>query len=99
MVDVVHPSTTELSRHFVHHTHLGPRQDLPGPEDERSLNPQEADETEAAWWESIQSEDADQVTPIKGLRQGAVVIDVGQLRDTPPPSSAKKALKAAVYRS
>ncbi|KAK5125040.1 hypothetical protein LTR85_001231 [Meristemomyces frigidus] len=96
MIDVSHPSSSDLSHHIAHTSH-----DRQTNQDHRqhtgqqdTAEPEDADE--AAWLQSLQSDGLDSVSGVEGLRSGALVMDISQLRQDAPPSSVKKALKAAI---
>ena len=93
MIDVLHPGTSELSQHFAQtgsqrstHTDNAPKQPRDPAEDP-------ADDEEAAWLQAAQAAGTDNVTAVQGLQSDSLVMDIGQLRDEPTPSVAKKSLK------
>lgn len=94
MIDISHPSTAELNQHYRHtnHDRQGTREhEANGPSKSPVEEPE--DDEEAAWLRSVQ---ADDITQVKGLQSGALVMDVSQLRTQDPPSSAKKSLRSAI---
>ncbi|KAI7537275.1 hypothetical protein KC331_g11013 [Hortaea werneckii] len=48
------------------------------------------DAEEAAWLQSIQSAGLDSTNEVKGMLSGALIMDIGQLRQDAPPTSAKR---------
>lgn len=48
------------------------------------------DAEEAAWLQSIQSAGLDSTHEVKGMQSGALIMDIGQLRQDAPPTSAKR---------
>lgn len=48
------------------------------------------DAEEAAWLQSIQSAGLDSTNEVKGMQSGALIMDIGQLRQDAPPTSAKR---------
>ncbi|KAK5135827.1 hypothetical protein LTR08_004654 [Meristemomyces frigidus] len=90
MIDRSRPGSAESNHHMAHTNH----DRYISTEDQTIAGPQDAtgseDAEEAAWLQSIQSAGLDPVTEIKGLQSGPLVMDIGQLRQDPPSSSAKK---------
>ncbi|WPH02595.1 Hypothetical protein R9X50_00546000 [Acrodontium crateriforme] len=101
MIDVSHPTATELSSHFAqanHGRHRDPNgADYESVTDRDDHADQSYDEAEEnAWLQSIQAAGVDTVTQVKGIESGALVMDISHLRQDPGLSSAKKALKSAL---
>ena len=93
MIDVSHPSAAEFS-HQVAYTNHDRHNDVDHKTHDASQASQEAEDAEeAAWLQSIQSTD---ITEVKGLQSGTLVMDIGQLRQEATPSSAKKVAKSAI---
>lgn len=95
MIDVSHPSSSDLTHHIAHTNHDRHirREHSFSAESEATAGLDDAEE--AAWLQSVQPKDLDSVTGVKGLQLGALVMDISQLRQEPPPPSAKKAPKPA----
>ena len=98
MIDVSHPASSAFSQHF---THTNQERQHESRENAGRLSKDtpskvEDDTDEAAWVQSIQSDGLDSIIEVKGLQSGALVMDIGQLRQEPLLSSGKKALKSAL---
>ena len=94
MIDVLHPGTSDVSHHFANTgSQRAAREDDTSKTQSGSTADTEEDE-EAAWLQSVQASGIDNVTAVKGLQSGDLVLDISQLRDEPPPSAAKRSLKA-----
>ena len=94
MIDVLHPGTSDVSHHFAHTgSQRSAHQDQSSQKQQDSAEGAEEDE-EAAWLQSVQAAGVDNLTTIKGLQSGNLVLDVSHLRDEPAPSAAKRSLKA-----
>ncbi|KAK0986075.1 hypothetical protein LTR91_010346 [Friedmanniomyces endolithicus] len=84
MIDVSHPSSTDLSQHFTstnHDRHTAGDNTSGG-----SIKAVDAiEDDEAAWLRSVRSAGLDSGTQIKGLQSGSLVLDIGQLRSSSAP--------------
>ena len=78
-----------MSQHFAHTriSHLD--------EAEVDANAADEEDEEAAWLQSVQKGDMGDVTAVKGLRAGDLVLDMSQLRSEPATSASavKRSLK------
>ncbi|KAK0281222.1 hypothetical protein LTR91_000183 [Friedmanniomyces endolithicus] len=84
MIDVSHPSSTDLSQHYTHANH--DRHTAGDHTSSRSSKLVEAmEDDEVAWLQSVRSAGLDSGTQIKGLQTGSLVLDIGQLRSSPAP--------------
>jgi hypothetical protein len=94
MIDVVHPQVAGMTEHFVYWDTQRSRHSATSlvPETVHGEQAQEDDET--AWLQSIQTAGADNVTGIKGLESGSLVVDIGQLRKAHGSSTTKRSAKA-----
>ena len=91
MIDVLHPGNTELSQRFAHFgsertAHLKKNPDDP------SIEGGTAYDEESAWLQSIRAA-AEDMTTVKGLKSGILVMDVGQLRVDPLVSTPRRPAK------
>ena len=84
MIDVLHPSNAEI-----HQRSVSGR----GTPDYTSGNTDEVEDEEVAWLQSIQAAGVNDMVAVKGLQSGALVMDIGQLRDEPHPSTPKRSHK------
>lgn len=96
MIDVLHPSTADVSSHINANGSLR-KNDRHVRADSAGTNVEDAavDAEEQAWLDSIQSTEVAQIKP---LQRGALVMDIGLLRESNSPSSAKKALRGLAGR-
>lgn len=95
MIDVSHSSSTDLSQHFAHTNHDRQPTDSAESKAPSKGTAEVSDDEEAAWLQSVQAPGFDTVTPVQGLQSGALVLDMGRLRQEQTPLSAKKALQHA----
>jgi len=97
MIDVLHPNTVDGRSHITADGSLH-KSDRHIRIDSASTNDGDAavDAEEQAWLDSVQSAE---IVQIKPLQRGALVMDIGLLREQNPPSSAKKAMKATAGRT
>ena len=100
MIDVLHPDGVTISHHLTpnstlrHKNHETASQSTTTPSTQEAEDAEDAEEQ--AWLDSITSTEPGSVTHIKALHKGALVMDTGQLRESAPPPSARKASKAAI---
>ena len=92
MIDVTHPGNTELNQRVAHIAGQGATTRILAPDDspEAAVNP--AEDEESAWLKSIQAAKAD-LTAVKGLEAGTLVMDMTKLRIEPPTSAPRKSTK------
>ncbi|KAK6435212.1 hypothetical protein LTR95_008597 [Oleoguttula sp. CCFEE 5521] len=90
MIDVQHPNASDLTHHVVPYTTRLPEStdaDIAGTS--ASTGDHENDANEQAWLDSIQSFQADKGPQIKTLKRGALILDLGQLREASSPSTRR----------
>lgn len=96
MIDVLHPNTVDVSTHLAANGSLRKNNGhIRSDSAETNEGDAAADAEEQAWLDSVQSAE---ISLIKPLQRGALVIDIGLLREHNPPSSAKKALRGVAGR-
>lgn len=100
MIDVLHPNAVSINHHMTQNNSLrGKPQEEAGSESTITTSNHGNEEAEEqAWLDSITSTEAGSVTHIKPLQKGALVMDIGQLRESVSSSSSRKASKAGVGR-
>lgn len=99
MIDVLHPNAVTINHHLTPNDSLRSKAEEVGSQSTTTTSNQGAEEAEEqAWLDSITSTEAGSVTQIKPLQRGALIMDMGQLRESAPPSSARKASKAGIGR-
>ena len=91
MINVSHAGNTELRDHFAH---TGSQRATTGRETPENTQEHtgDEDEEETAWLQSIQAAGSENLTAVKGLDSGNLVMDINQLKEA--PSAAKRSLKA-----
>ena len=98
MIDVLHPGTSDVSHYFAHTGGQRPAHEDDSAMVKQGGNPggteEPEEDEEAAWLKSVQAAGIDDVTAVKGLQTGNLVLDISHLRDEPAPSAAKRSLKA-----
>jgi len=102
MIDVLHPDGVTISHHLTPNHSLRHRnqetetasQSTTTPSNQGAEDAEDAEEQ--AWLDSVTSTEPGSVTHVKALQKGALVMDIGQLRESAPPPSARKASKAAI---
>ncbi|KAK6430476.1 hypothetical protein LTR95_013366 [Oleoguttula sp. CCFEE 5521] len=91
MIDVQHPNASDLTHHLIPYT---TRQHEPDDADaagtSASSADHEVDANEQAWLDSIQSLQSERGPQIRTLKRGALVLDLGQLRQAPGPSTRRQ---------
>nr|OQO20813.1 hypothetical protein B0A51_11953 [Rachicladosporium sp. CCFEE 5018] len=91
MIDVQHPNASDLTHYLVPYT---TRRREPADADttgtSASTADHEVDANEQAWLESIQSLQSERGPQIKTLKRGALVLDLGQLREASGPSTRRQ---------
>jgi hypothetical protein len=97
MIDVLHPDGVTISHHLTPNSTLRHKNQETASQSTTTPSTQEAEDAEEqAWLDSITSTEPGSVTHVKALQKGALVMDIGQLRESAPPPSARKASKAAI---
>lgn len=81
MIDVLHPSTSDVNHHS-------------GSKTQPSRIEDDGDDEEAAWLQSVQAAGANDLTAVQGLQSGDLVMDISQLREEPTPAAAKRSSKS-----
>jgi len=98
MIDVLHPNGVTISTHMTPNNSIRNKPDEAGSQSTITTSNQAEDAEEQAWLDSITSTEPGSITHIKALQKGALVLDMGQLREAVPPPSARKASKAGIGR-
>ena len=93
MIDVLQPGTSDVSQHLAH---AGSQRSSRETDSKMNSNVTEEDEEseEAAWLQGVQGASSNDLAFVKGLQSNNLVLDIGQLRDEPAPSAAKRSLRA-----
>ena len=93
MIDVLQPGNSDVSQHLAHAGSQRSTREIDSKMS--SSNTEEEEESqEAAWLRSVQAANSSDLAFVKGLQSNNLVLDIGQLRDEPPPSAAKRSLRA-----
>jgi hypothetical protein len=99
MIDVLHPNGVTINTHLTPNNSIRKMPEEAGSQSTVTTSNQGAEDAEEqAWLDSITSTEPGSVTHIKALQKGALVMDLGLLREALPPPSARKASKASVGR-
>lgn len=93
MIDVLQPGTSDISQHLAHAGSQRSTRDTDAKMNSSSTEEDEESE-EAAWLQSVQAASSNDFAIVKGLQSTNLVLDIGQLRDEPTPSPAKRSLRA-----
>lgn len=98
MIDVLHPNAVTINHHLTpNNDSLRSKPEDVGSQSTTTTSNQGAEDAEEqAWLDSIASNEVGSVTQIKPLQKGALIMDMGLLRESAQPPSARKASKAAV---
>jgi len=97
MIDVLRPNTVDVSSHITANGSFRRSEGSTNPVGAAEVT-QDHDTDEAAeqaWLNSVQSAE---ISQIKTLQRGALVMDISLLRDHTQSSSARKASKATTHR-
>lgn len=92
MIDVLHPGNTELNQRFAHTGGQRSTSRTATPDNVPENADEAAGDEESAWLQSIQTANTD-LTAVKGLESGTLVLDIGQLRSDPPTPAPRKSTK------
>jgi len=98
MIDVLHPNGVTINTHLTPNNSIRHKPDEASSQSTITTSNQAEDAEEQAWLDSITSTEPGSITHIKALQKGALVLDIGQLREAVPPQSARKSSKAGVGR-
>ena len=101
MIDVLHPNGVTINPNITPNNSIRHKPDEVGSQSTTTASNQGAvdeDAEEQAWLDSITSTEPGSVTHIKALQKGALVMDIGLLREAAPPPSARKQSKAGIGR-
>lgn len=97
MIDVLHPNGVTINTHLTPNNSIRHKPEEDGSQSTVTNSNQGAEDAEEqAWLDSITSTEPGSITHIKALQKGALVMDIGMLREAVPPPSARKASKAGV---
>ena len=91
MIDVLHPGTSDASHHFAHAGSQRSARRKDASADQANSTAELEEDEEAAWLQSVQAAGVDEVTDVRELQSGNLVMDMSTLRDE--PTSMKRSLK------
>jgi hypothetical protein len=97
MIDVLQPGTSDVSQHLAHAGSQRSSREADSKMDSKmnsSSTEEDEESEEAAWLQSVQAASSNDLAFVKGLQSNNLVLDIGQLRDEPAPSAAKRSLRA-----
>jgi hypothetical protein len=98
MIDVLHPNGVTINPHLTPNNSIRNKPDEASSQSTITTSNQAEDAEEQAWLDSITSTEPGSITHIKALQKGALVLDMGQLREAVPPPSARKPSRAGIGR-
>lgn len=99
MIDVLHPNAVTINNHLSPYNSVRGKNEDVGSESTITNGNQGAEEAdEQAWLDSVTSTESGSVTHVKPLQKGALVMDMGQLRDTALSGSVRKGSKVGLGR-
>ena len=99
MIVVLHPNGVTINPNITPNSSMRHKPEEVGSQSTIAASNQGAEDAEEqAWLDSITSTEPGSVTHIKALQKGALVMDIGLLREAAPPPSARKQSKTGVGR-